>query len=221
MDFPEKLYAARQLVLRNFRSNDRVTERALTELLELGGRRSPLVRQILYHLAGEGLLCLNGRGESATVPTMTKPQALAVVAARLKLEQVAAAALAQSKPTSSNDLSQLLDLHSTMAAIADSNVTSESRMAEFVELDCEFHAKLVDLSGVDSGASLFRNLFHRTQVLAKSSLRPGVMKEVLQEHKAITNAISCSTGIEMCVKQHLQTSVDRWFPDEANLARLL
>lgn len=157
---PENVYL---LLRRKILNNDIAAGQRLIEAnlaLELGVSRST-VREALRQLATDGLVDISPRRHSV-VTRMSYPEIRDACYARFVLEAGAARCITEGRDALVEQLQAVVD---RMIATA-----REGDMAAMIDLDTEFHGRIVDASGKQRLGSLWRMLDAQMGVLMRSSI---------------------------------------------------
>lgn len=169
---------------------ERLMEIQLAE--EMGVSRTP-VREAIRKLELEGLVIMIPR-KGAYVASLSLKDIADVFEVRVALEGLAAG-LAAERITEG----ELEELERTLVKVAE--VSEAKDLEALIKLDTEFHDVLYKASRNDRLSQIVSNLREQIQRYRTTSLAiPGRMKEALEEHKQIVEAIS-ERNVELA--QHL------------------
>jgi DNA-binding GntR family transcriptional regulator len=168
---------------------------------ELGVSRTP-VREALLRLEVEGLLKIMPK-KGAFVPPLSDAEIEATMQARLLVEKWAAARAAES----GNELTE------TLQALLDEQIEQLSLdTGDFIEVDRRFHRTIVQAAGNPVLADFYESLRDRQIRLGLRAVasRPDRGKQVIDEHKAIVQAIISgdTAAAEQAVETHLINTLE-------------
>lgn len=149
---------------------------------ELGVSRTP-VREAIRKLELEGLVAMIPR-KGAYVAGLSMKDVIEVFEIRAALEGLAAS-LAAERATDE----ELEDLERQL--VRTTNLIDASDLNGMVEIDTDFHSLLYTVSRNNRLAQIINNLREQIQRFRQTSLSfPGRMKEALEEHREIVEAVS-------------------------------
>ncbi|MBL5974897.1 MAG: GntR family transcriptional regulator [Candidatus Leucobacter sulfamidivorax] len=159
--------------------------------------RTP-VREALLRLESEGFLRRIPR-KGVYVPQITDADVRALLDARALVEQWAVHSAGEAIRRDAETFQDLIDQQRQ----------SQDDTARFIELDIEFHARMVSL-----GSNPVLNDFYRS--LRQRQLRIGVRavthgpnraENVLREHQAILDAVCDDGDVDEAIRLHLQSTL--------------
>lgn len=183
------------------KAGERLMEVQLAE--EMGVSRTP-VREAIRKLELEGLVVMIPR-KGAYVADISTKDIADVFEIRSALEALAAA-LACERITE-DELEELERLLVKIAECAEKN-----DLETLVQLDTQFHDILYRASRNDRLVQIINNLREHIQRFRTSSLAtPGRMRETVEEHKALVEAIS-SRNVELAqrlAQEHIENAENR------------
>lgn len=178
----------------------REQEAFLNELMlasETGTSRTP-VREALMRLESEGLLRRIPR-KGVYVPRIDDNDVRALIESRALVECWAANAAG---PVIRENIG-------SFRALIDEQRVHSADTTRFIELDTEFHSRMVRLAGnpiLDEFYATLRLRQLRIGVRAVS-LHGGRRPQVLEEHEAILDAIEANEHIETAIRAHLNSTL--------------
>ena len=175
------LEAIREAIINgSLQPRERLMEIQLAE--ELGVSRTP-VREALRHLELEGFIVMVPR-KGAYVADLSFKDIADVFEIRASLEGLAAGLAAER--ITSGELEEMERL-----LVEKGEAIAKNDINQLVEVDTKFHEAIYRASRNDRLSSIISNLREQIQRFRSTSLSyPGRMKESLEEHRAIVDAIN-------------------------------
>lgn len=158
--------------------------------------RTP-VREALLRLESEGFLRRIPR-KGVYVPPITDADVRALLDARALVERWAASAAAETIRREAGALQELIELQRS----------SRDDTARFIELDIEFHSRMVSLGGNPVLEEFYRSLRQRQLRIGVRAVTHGSdrMDNVLGEHQAILDAIVAGGSADAAIDLHLEST---------------
>lgn len=171
----------RSIVHGELKVGDRLTETGLTEML--GVSRTP-VREALKRLCYEGYLF---RSNGYEVKGVTQKDVQDILEVRRALESEAARIAAKRITAEQKiQLSANFQRSDELYDISD----TEERLTRFIQLDREFHAEILQITGNSHFLEISNSLQDRLHRLRLAVItREEEMQECLSQHKSILNSI--------------------------------
>lgn len=158
--------------------------------------RTP-VREALLRLESEGFLRRIPR-KGVYVPPITDGDVRSLLDARAIVERWAATAARDAIRRDAGALQELIDAQRR----------SRDDTARFIELDIEFHSRMVGLGGNPVLEEFYSSLRQRQLRIGVRAVTHGVdrMENVLDEHQAILDAIVAGEATDAAIDLHLEST---------------
>lgn len=176
------------------------------------------VRDAFRILVREGLL-QPGEKRGVVVSPLKDEKDDGILPTLLVIEALVARQLAIKEERS---LDRLDELQEGMRRLVD--IDSKEEIAEFTDLDIEFHSAIAEMVGYEETANFIRRLRNITRLQVDYRRSDAVRRQAtVDEHEQILDAIKERDlkAVEIAVRNHLVTRAKHWFPHDAPLVRSL